>query len=75
VIVWEYNLIVANISAFMKPDISRLWRQKGPEGKTDWDRVQQSGHEGWELVNCFPMTTGSGATIEVAWVFKRQRTQ
>jgi hypothetical protein len=73
--IWEYNILVTVIRTLWKPDMGKIWGDKGPDGKTDWDRVQRLGEEGWELVNCFPVASGEGGTAEVAWVFKRQRAE
>jgi hypothetical protein len=61
------------VNGLWKPDVGKIWEEKGQDGKTNWDRIQHLGEDGWELVSCFPITTGEGATTEVSWVFKRQR--
>ncbi len=70
---WEYNLIASNVNSLFKPDVGKVWQEKGPDGHTNWDDIQHLGEEGWELVSCFPIATGGGSTMEVIWVFKRQR--
>ncbi|KAF0107240.1 MAG: hypothetical protein FD146_1718 [Anaerolineaceae bacterium] len=72
---WQYTLIVsdifANVSLGGKPVVSKVWEQKGTDGKTDWERIQQAGKDGWEMVNSYPLATGNGSSIQVVWVFKR----
>ena len=68
---WEYGLRTS--IAYGNQWVGRIWEEKGPDGTTNWDRIQHFGEEGWELVTCFPIATGNGATIEVVWLFKRPR--
>jgi hypothetical protein len=73
---WNYNILVVDITGGFNVNpsaisISKMWEVRGPDGLTNWDRLQQMGREGWDLVNCFPMT-GSGSTTQVIWVFKRR---
>jgi hypothetical protein len=55
----------------MRPDISRMWQLRGPDGLTDWDRLQKMGREGWEAVSCVPLQF-NGYTLQVIWTFKRR---
>lgn len=73
---WNYNVLVVDISTggFISPgqaNISTMWATRGPDGMTNWDRLQQMGRDGWELVSCFPMQSG-GTTVQVVWTFKRK---
>lgn len=75
---WQYNVLVVDLgSAVMKINstISKMWEVRGPDGLTDWDRLQQMGRDGWELVNTFSVAGSGGATVQVIWVFKRQQQQ
>ena len=68
---WEHMLLVSDITGMMKPNVNKVWEQKGKDGKADWDRIQQLGKEGWELVSSFPIATGNGASIQIVWALKR----
>src|SRR5215217_3409782 len=74
---WNYNVLVVDIATGgfnISPgqaNISRMWEVRGPDGLTNWDRLQQMGRDGWELVSCFPMVSG-GVTVQVVWAFKRR---
>lgn len=73
--VWEFNVLVmdiGNASGLIKvPNINEIWGKLGPDGRTHWDRLQQLGHEGWELVNTFPVAV-QGTTFQMVWTFKRR---
>ena len=74
---WNYNILVVDLpsSGFnISPgqvNISKMWEVRGPDGLTNWDRLQQMGRDGWELVNTFPILSG-GVTVQVVWTFKRK---
>ena len=71
---WNYNILVVDLGGAIKlaTSISKMWEIRGPDGLTDWDRLQNMGRDGWELVNTFPVASGNGATVQVVWVFKRR---
>ncbi len=58
------------LSAEMRPDITRLWQVRDQQNISDWDRLQRTGREGWELVSCVPFSFG-GFTVQMVWTFKR----
>jgi hypothetical protein len=72
---WQYTLIIsdifANVSLGGKPVFNKVWEEKRVEGKTDWERIQQLGKEGWEMVNSYPLANANGSSIQAVWVFKR----
>ena len=68
---WEHRMVVSDVSGTLRPDVSKVWEQRDPEGNTDWERLRQLGHQGWELVSSFPVATGGGGTIQIVWVLKR----
>ena len=70
---WEHTLLVSDIGGTMRPNVNKVWEQKSKDDKTDWERIQQLGNEGWELVNSFPIAGGNGASWQIVWVLKRHR--
>ncbi len=72
---WNYNILVVDLVA-PKPNISKLWEVRGPDGLTDWDRLQNMGREGWELVNATPVVgwgvSGMAVTTQMVFMFKRR---
>jgi hypothetical protein len=71
---WNYNILVVDLAgaANMKPSITKMWEVRGPDGLTDWDRLQNMGRDGWELVSILPIASGQGATVQVVFTFKRR---
>jgi hypothetical protein len=71
---WNYNILVVDLGGPMRTPttISKMWEIRGPDGLTDWDRLQNMGRDGWELVNTFPIAATQGTTAQVVWVFKRR---
>jgi hypothetical protein len=67
---WEFNVLVVDVAANFQPNMEKMWRDKGPDNLSNWDRLQQMGQEGWELVSTFPLTA-TGGTTKVVWTFKR----
>jgi hypothetical protein len=68
---WEFTVVLSNTSAVLMPDVSKVWTSKDSAGVSDWDRIQQLGQEGWELVSCCPVAAGNGMTYQILWTFKR----
>jgi len=68
---WTYNVLVVDMTGMMKPSITKMWEVRGPDGLTDWDRLQNMGREGWELVNVATVATGQN-TSQVVFTFKRK---
>jgi hypothetical protein len=68
---WEFTVILSNVNAVLMPDVSRVWTSKDSAGASDWDRIQQLGQEGWELVSCCPVAGGNGMIYQILWTFKR----
>lgn len=69
---WTYNILVVDLLGGAKPSITKMWEIRGPDGLTDWDRLQNMGREGWELVSILPVASGQGATAQVVFTFKRK---
>src|SRR5438067_10238579 len=75
---WNYNVLVVDMGGtgtqmgFARASITKMWEVRGPDGQTDWDRLQNMGREGWELVNSFPVSAGNGNTVQVVFTFKRK---
>jgi len=45
---WEYTAYYFEYSGRGKP---ALWQNKGKNGRSAWDDIEDLGKEGWELVN------------------------
>ena len=74
---WEYQILVVDTHYMVgilvaTPVISTMWELRGPDGLTDWDRLQKMGRDGWELVSSTPIATGYGVTMQVVFTFKRK---
>ncbi|HST06046.1 MAG TPA: hypothetical protein VLQ48_15120 [Chloroflexia bacterium] len=70
---WEYQMLVAGTVG----GIGNMWGTRGPDGLTDWDRLQNMGRDGWELVSTVPIIGQFGmvpmsVTIQVVFTFKRK---
>src|SRR5438067_13796236 len=67
---WNYNVLVVDMGGtgtqmgFARASITKMWEVRGPDGQTDWDRLQNMGREGWELVNSFLVSAGNGNTVQ-----------
>ncbi|MDQ2807780.1 MAG: DUF4177 domain-containing protein [Chloroflexota bacterium] len=73
---WTYNILVADLVA-PKPRAAKMWEVRGPDGLTDWDRLQNMGKEGWELVSVSPVAGAFGissmpVTTQLVFTFKRK---
>lgn len=76
---WNYNVLVVDLAG-LKPSITKMWEVRGPDGLTDWDRLQNMGKDGWELVSILPVVGQSGlvavaVTTQVIFTFKRRAPQ
>lgn len=75
---WEYQMLVVDMGGtgsqlgFVRSTIGKMWQFMGPDGRSDWNRLQSMGREGWELVTALPISAGNGNTIEVVFTFKRK---
>ncbi|MGA7733189.1 MAG: hypothetical protein WCD37_18165 [Chloroflexia bacterium] len=71
---WTYNILVVDMAGVMgnKPSITKMWEVRGPDGLTDWDRLQNMGRDGWELVTVLPVASGQGVTAQVVFTFKKR---
>lgn len=69
--VWQYTVLISDISAPYRPSINKVWEMRGVDGKTDWDRLQAMGAEGWEMVSSYPVAGPNGMSVNIVWVFKR----
>jgi hypothetical protein len=71
---WTYNILVVDMTGAVanKPSITRMWEVRGPDGLTDWDRLQNMGRDGWELVTVLPVAAGQGSTAQVVFTFKKR---
>ena len=73
---WAYNILVVNLGG-SKPNAAKMWEVRGPDGLADWDRLQNMGRDGWELVNVLPVTGQFGIaalaiTTQMVFTFKRK---
>ncbi len=73
---WSYNILVVDLVA-PKPTAAKMWEVRGPDGLTDWDRLQKMGSDGWELVSVTPVTGGWGVsgmvvTTQMVFTFRRK---
>ena len=70
---WEFNVLVMDLDVgpLHKPNINDEWNKIGPDNYTWWNRLQQMGQDGWELVDTFPVTA-NGWSVQIVWTFKRQ---
>jgi|WetSurMetagenome_2_1015567.scaffolds.fasta_scaffold74683_3 hypothetical protein len=68
---WEYTVVLSTVGAVFGPDVAKVWTAKDAAGVSDWDRIQQLGQEGWELVSCCPAAGGGGMIYQILWTFKR----
>ncbi len=68
---WSYNVLVVDMVGMPKPSITKMWEMRGPDGLTDWDRLQNMGREGWELVSVMPVASGQN-TAQIVFTFKRK---
>ena len=71
--IWEYTLVVSEVGGTFRVDIGKVWQSKAVDGKSDWERVQRLGAEGWELVSAYPVARNGGGTGQVVWGFKRPK--
>jgi hypothetical protein len=73
---WHYNVMVVDLTP-PKPNASKIWEVRGPDGLTDWDRLQSMGRDGWELVDISPITAqyaigNLAVTTQLLYTFKRK---
>ena len=75
---WHYQMLVVDMGGtgsqlgFVRSSISKMWEVMGPDGLSDWDRLQTMGKDGWELVSSMPISAGNGNTVQVVFTFKRK---
>jgi hypothetical protein len=57
---WQYNAHVGDVidpkDLYLTTRVSLIWEMKDKSGKTSWDKIQEMGNEGWELVSVTPIT-------------------
>ena len=79
---WEYKLFYTPIEYPTKKNIfgvygvsdvsGSLWEKKNKEGKTKFDKIEQLGKEGWELISCCPIGSGfTDSKCDLLFIFKR----
>ena len=50
---WEYQMLVVDMGGtgsqlgFVRSTIGKMWQFMGPDGRSDWNRLQSMGREGW----------------------------
>jgi hypothetical protein len=73
---WEYQILIVDMAKSMR-GINHMWEIRGSDGLTDWDRLQNMGRDGWELVSQVPIIGQFGlaptsVTTQIIFTFKRK---
>jgi len=64
---WEYRIEHTSI----RMSFQDLYTARAREDASSWERIQRLGLEGWEMVSAIPLASAEGASVAIAWVFKR----